>query len=132
MELIDLVYKIYNKELKENTLLKLTYNNCTTIEYWTYRDGRLYYTNEKNDYFRNEPMDLFSYLADRNILVEIIEEDKDIEEIVLEKSLNDEYIIDYNETGKHRIATNRKDRNIYIPRINKLIREVNKLKKEGK
>ncbi len=74
MKLIDLIYKIYDKELKENTLIKITYDNWETIEYWQYRDGRLYYTNEKGDYFRNEPMDLFSYLADRNILVEVIED----------------------------------------------------------
>jgi len=59
--------------------------------------------------------------------VEIIEErPEEIEKI----ELDEWYIISYDKDGRHHISTNRKDRDIYIPIINKILDEIHLLKKE--
>lgn len=55
-----------------------------------------------------------------------LEEDKKIEKI----KMNGDDIIDDDLDGRHFIGTNRKDRRIYIKKINELIDKVNKLEKE--
>lgn len=83
MEFIDLFVKMYKRELKDNTLIKLIHTDRNTFEYWKYINGNLYFTNKENGYYIKEPMDIFGCLEDRNILVEIIEEVKKIKEIEL-------------------------------------------------
>lgn len=68
---------------------------------------------------------LSEFLNDK---VEIIEEDNNVIGKIL--TTYDGEIIDYVNGEKHLINTNRKDINIYIPKINKLIDEINKLKED--
>ena len=65
-----------------------------------------------------------------NDKVEIIEEDNNVIGKIL--TTYDGEIIDYVNGEKHLINTNRKDINIYIPKINELIDEINKLKRNNK
>lgn len=85
----------------------------------------------------------YTYLTEngKNYLINKYEKDlfeKDIK-IIEEKpkqveniKVDNENIIDIDETGKHLIDTNRKDRNVYIPKINGLIDAVNYLLGEDK
>lgn len=68
---------------------------------------------------------LSEFLNDK---VEIIEEDNNVIGKIL--TTYDGEIIDYVNGEKHLINTNRKDINIYIPKINELIDEINKLKED--
>lgn len=70
---------------------------------------------------------LSEFLNDK---VEIIEEDNNVIGKIL--TTYDGEIIDYVNGEKHLINTNRKDINIYIPKINELIDEINKLKRNNK
>lgn len=84
---------------------------------------------EENDYRNKDDLLLFKFLFshEREALffkVEIIEEKpKKVKQIEVDNS----HIVDYDETGKHYLTTNRKDRNIYIKKINELTKAVNYL-----
>lgn len=123
MKVIDLLNKIANKE---EVPKRFRYENKTYAYYEAF--GGYYEENYQGTYnkkflsFRNE-----QWHSVLNTELEIIEEGKDIKEIEVDNSC----IVDYDETGKHYITTNKKDKNVYIRKINELVREVNKLKKKG-
>ena len=86
------------------------------------------YTNEKEDYWlfqdyfpnNSNPLDCL------NDKVEII--DGDFEDIEIIKLKDDRIIIKYNSDEElHYMTTNKKDRDIYIAKINQLIRNQQKL-----
>ena len=114
MRIIDLLNKIAKGE---EVPKKIKYNE----DIYIHVDNYCYFCEETNKILSQNIYAEFSRLNDE---VEIIEEEKDIKEIEVENG----DIVDYDETGKHYIRTNRKDRNIYINKINELVREVRKLK----
>lgn len=84
---------------------------------------------EENDYRNKDDVLLFRFLFsyEREALffkVEIIEEKPNK---VKQIEVNNSHIVDYDETGKHYLTTNRKDRNIYIKKINELTKALNYL-----
>lgn len=113
MKVIDLLNKIANSEEVPN---KIKFHNNIFI----------FDKSDMTYYLENSDKNLFS-ICNYKILsdeVEIIEEKpKKIEKI----QLKNECIIDCDETGKHFIKTNRKDRNIYITKINEIIDNLNYL-----
>lgn len=121
MKVIDLLNKIAKGEEvpKEIRYKEKKWVYSTNVQDYIYENDR------EIKYLIQEI--LKGYTATKKLLlykVEIIEEEKDIEEIEVENG----HIVDYDETGKHYITTNRKDRNIYINKINELVREIRKLK----
>lgn len=127
MKASELIEKIHNKEIKSGT--KIIYHKKN--EYFDYKIIRWYMGNwfskvppEKHTSDDDFDRDFILELCDKSVTYEIIEEEKEIEEIEVENG----HIVDYDETGKHYITTNRKDRNIYINKINELVREIRKLK----
>lgn len=112
MKVIDLLNLVYEKKAPK----KILYKYC---EYE--------FSHGINDYKNRDNLELFSYLftSEEQALyleVEIIEEDKEIEEIdetqaYLSSNFNESVL---------------EDINIMQRKINELIREVNKIKKEGK
>lgn len=92
-------------------------------------------------YFNKEELDFETYLASVQIgdlvrsfnevlndEIEIIEDKpKKIKKIETRSCCGYTNIIDIDETGEHHFTTNRKDIDIYIPKINELIEQVNYL-----
>ncbi len=103
--------------------------------------NRVYEYSEKyNDYIfitnNNSIIYLFTMLFNNEINVldvlnteiEILTmDDKKIEKVATEESCGYTNIIDIDDDGKHLIQTSRKDRNIYIPKINEVIDGLNYL-----
>ncbi len=123
MKVIDLLNKIANREELPK---KFKYENKIYVYYDTY--GGYYEENCQGIYnrkfltFKNE-----QYYAVLNVEIEIIEEEtKEIEKI----EVDDNCIVNINETGRHLLSTNMKDRDIYITKINELIDNVNDLLKK--
>lgn len=125
MEFIDLFVKMYKRELKDNTLIKLIHTDRNTFEYWKYINGNLYFTNKENGYYIKEPMDIFGCLEDRNILVEILEEEP--EKIEKYKDNIKYYDVNTLEEMKQRTC-----KYIYdlSSKTNEIIDKVNELQKE--
>ena len=67
-------------------------------------------------------------IGDLNKEVEIIEAEKKIEKI----KIDDECIVDYDDDGKRCLLnTNRKDRNIYVKKINEIIDKLNDIENKN-
>ena len=109
MKIIDLLNKIANGEIPKKII----------IDRWVYTHNGIDYTNESGEYLFNTYLETTP--KDMNMEVEIIEEDKKIEKI----ELDDECIVDYYDGSKHYLNTNRKDRDIYIKKINEIIDYLN-------
>lgn len=124
MKVIDLLNKIANREELPK---KISYENKIYIYYEAYvgyyEEGSLGIYNKKFLSFRNE-----QWHSVLNTDIEIIEEDKEIEEIVINSS--DKYLKTnadmpyYSDFGKSDV--------LLATKINELIREFNKMRKEGK
>mgnify|MGYP007031360614 FL=1 len=123
---ITLLQMIKDGKIKENTLIEVsggfrTHHPYIRIEserkipYWLSEDEKV-----KTIVYA---IDLLEFEFE---IIEEIEKQKVLEKI----ELDDNCFIDYDETGRHFINTNRKDRNIYMPRINWLIDKVDYLLKK--
>lgn len=112
---LDLVKAVANYEITQGTKLKCIHP--------VYRQGIEVNENKLIWSDTKEPI-RYPHFLDNQFEFEIIEEEKEIKEIEVENG----HIVDYDETGKHYITTNRKDRNIYINKINELVSEIRKLK----
>lgn len=120
MKIINLLNLVYEKKAPK----KIKWNN----EVWNYMESENDYTNTKEFLFMDNIINYENVKSFLNLEVKIIEdESKNIEPI---KTING-LIIDDNEIKRDFIAMNKKDRNIYIPKINELIEAVNEMK-EGK
>lgn len=117
MKVIDLLNEIYLEKIK-NKVSFIVKSKSTLFE-----SSRIIYTIENNEIISLEGYNFFERLQRVYKLddeIEIIEEEKEIEEIDLGRvTPNGEYIIF---TNDEKIQD----------KINELVREVNKLKKEGK
>lgn len=123
MKIIDLLNKIANgEEVPE----KIKYNDRIYTRFQNLNGNRLYYYQVLNEgVFLVEQISSVGELLNE---VELIEEDNNVIGKIL--TTYDGEIIDYVNGEKHLINTNRKDINIYIPKINELINEINKLKED--
>lgn len=126
---ITLLQMIKDEEIKDNTLIEVSggihcHQPYVGFDEENGKDGELYW---KNVNFSSIRVVTTNELLEYDFeIIEEIEKPKKIE-------LDDNCFIDYDETGRHFINTNRKDRNIYIPKINWLIDKVDYLlKKEEK
>lgn len=127
MKIIDLLNKIANGELKNGTLIKMSYSDGSVDNYCRYEDGRFKVYYDKGETLTNGCLDIMRYLIkSEDIIVEIIEEDKKIEKI---KSNGDEFYSDYIDTW---ISKNKTDAYCEFlgNKINELIDEINKLKEK--
>lgn len=116
MKVIDLLNKIANGE---EVPKKIEYND----DLYTHVDNYCYFCEETNEILSKNIYAEFSRLNDE---VEIIEEDKPLEELDLIEKINNDLNI-ANNYSKNNIKNNLK----YVAnKINELIDEVNKLKKE--
>lgn len=106
---------------------KIKYNDRIYTRFQNLNGNRLYYYQVLNEcVFLVEQISSVGELLNE---VEIIEEDNNVIGKIL--TTYDGEIIDYVNGEKHLINTNRKDINIYIPKINELINEINKLKRNN-
>lgn len=121
MKVIDLLNLVYKKKAPK----KILYKYC---EYE--------FSHGINDYKNSDNLELFSYLFSNEeqalfLEVEIIEEDKEIEEldiIVNDEKTGNAYIL--NEHGTKCFLT--KHSKIIASKLNEVIRKVNKIEKEEK
>lgn len=123
IKIIDLLNKIANGEKVPE---KIKYNDRIYTRFQNLKGNRLYYYQVLNGVFLVEQISSVGELLNE---VEIIEEDNNVIGKIL--TTYDGEIIDYANGEKHLINTNRKDINIYIPKINELINEINKLKRNS-
>lgn len=106
---------------------KIKYNDRIYTRFQNLNGNRLYYYQVLNEcVFLVEQISSVGELLNE---VELIEEDNNVIGKIL--TTYDGEIIDYVNGEKHLINTNRKDINIYIPKINELINEINKLKRNN-
>ena len=124
IKIIDLLNKLANgEEVPE----KIKYNDRIYTRFQNLDGNRLYYYQALNEcVFLVEQISSVGELLNE---VELIEEDNNVIGKIL--TTYDGEIIDYVNGEKHLINTNRKDINIYIPKINELINEINKLKRNN-
>lgn len=124
IKIIDLLNKLANgEEVPE----KIKYNDRIYTRFQNLNGNRLYYYQVLNEcVFLVEQISSVGELLNE---VELIEEDNNVIGKIL--TTYDGEIIDYVNGEKHLINTNRKDINIYIPKINELINEINKLKRNN-
>lgn len=121
MEVIDLLNKIANKEEMPQ---KIIYGYCEYV-----------YNPDIQDYQNKDGLELFSYLFsnEENVLlreVEIIEEDKEIEEILIQANREVRYRKDKFIEG---LLNHFYEMDLEVrEKLNEIIKEVNKIKKEGK
>lgn len=114
MKVIDLFNGMHNGAIKDGTKFYLNFQNGLRRECYINKKGNFGFIYQVSD---KEPCQDYISLDDD---VEIIEEDEEIEELDLGQiTPNGEYVISV-ETEKIQ------------DKINELIKEVNKLKKEGK
>lgn len=122
---ITLLQMIKDGKIKENTLIEVSGGTRSHLPY-------IYFGKSTKLYWAHCKTNLQGIVTSDDLLeydFEIIEEIE--KQKVLEKiELDDNCFIDYDETGRHFINTNRKDRNIYMPRINWLIDKVDYLLKK--
>lgn len=114
IKIIDLLNLVYEDKLKERTLIKVNYDD-KLCEYWRYINNKFVIFYDKGKTETTGYIEILSYLREKNITVEIIEEEKEIEKITLQ----------FSETQKEK---NR----LFKDKINELVDEINKLKKEKK
>lgn len=124
IKIIDLLNKLANgEEVPE----KIKYNDRIYTRFQNLNSNRLYYYRVLNEgVFLVKQISSVGELLNE---VELIEEDNNVIGKIL--TTYDGEIIDYVNGEKHLINTNRKDINIYIPKINELINEINKLKRNN-
>lgn len=117
---ITLLQMIKDGKIKDNTLIEVSGGTHAHLPYVIFGENkRLYWAHCKTN------------LQGVVISDELIEyEFEIIEENIKKIELDDDCFIDYDNTGRHLITTNRKDRNIYMPKINWLIEKVNYLLKK--
>lgn len=124
IKIIDLLNKLANGE---EVAEKIKYNDRIYTRFQNLNGNRLYYYQVLNEcVFLVEQISSVGELLNE---VELIEEDNNVIGKIL--TTYDGEIIDYVNGEKHLINTNRKDINIYIPKINELINEINKLKRNN-
>lgn len=123
MKVIDLLNLVYEKKAPRKILYKYCEYEFNPIS---------------NDYENKDGLELFSYLFqnEEEALfkeIEIIEEDKEIEELEIDKDEHNQKFIKYPSNSERGYSKNFDSCDIYLAyKINELIKEVNKLKKEGK
>lgn len=124
MRIIDLLNKIAKGE---EVPKKIKHEDCIYILHIN-EDNLIYYQQENCKYFMFE----IKCLSNLNDEIEIIEEEKEIEEINIKQEKN------IKNNWKWKIKDTEHDYNISTPqkimcdKINELVRELNKIKKEGK
>ena len=113
--LYELLGLIINKELKENTLIKMSYKDGSVDNYCRYKDGKfvVYYDEGKTK--TDGCLDIINYLKHHDSFIVEILDDEDME---IEELPNN-----FHYTGAEEELASK---------INELVREINKLKKEGK
>lgn len=126
IKIIDLLNLVYEDKLKERTLIKVNYDD-KLCEYWRYINNKFVIFYDKGKTETTGCIDILSYLREKNITVEIIEE-KEIEKIRMNGNCF------FSESIEAWI--NKEKSSAYCEflsnKINELIDEINKLKKEKK
>ena len=115
IKIIDLLNLVYEDKLKERTLIKVNYGD-KLCEYWRYINNKFVIFYDKGKTETTGCIDILSYLREKNITVEIIEE-KEIEKI---GKIYDGFTDSYYDTC---LETT-------IKKVDEIIDVVNKLKKE--
>ena len=120
MKIIDILNKIENGEEAPK---KIKYQ----YKIFELNDSKVYLRTDKVRDYDYGIKSLLEYVltCDLNDEVEIIEEEKEIEKIELD---SDENIIYYENGEKHRFTTNKQNK-YFAKKINKIIDEINRLKK---
>lgn len=121
---ITLLQMIRDGKIKDGN--KISCSDFVSSYY--FKSGTLgYYNKDENGIIKFVELSLKDIIENiKYATYEIIEEIEKTKKI----ELIDNSIIDIDELGKHTITTNKKDRNIYIPRINWLIDKVDYLLKK--
>lgn len=115
--------------MQENTLIKVNYSD-ELCEYWRYINNEfvLFYDNGKTE--TTGCINILYYLNEKNITVEIIEEEKEIEKMnALHQSVT---IANHYSKENVQCIVNEFYRRIavLVDKYNELVDEINKLKKE--
>lgn len=129
MKLIDLINKMYKREVEIEFQFTLQYKEFTlnTYEIRECEYGLMIWDLDNDSRFDSNEY-ILDYLDYE--IIKIIEEEKEIEELCIEKDINSNnyYLID-KDIVKCQMA---RHSTIIANKLNELIREVNKMKKEGK